>query len=211
MLAETLARRNLVDVGECFEADRDVHYTHYQGHSHARLDRMYISLDLIQQSQDYDAQPICFPDHLLVKVCIGNKQRKSKFSWYLWKLNGNLLKNEWFMTFIAGKIQGFDQMVSSKIVKNGEIFKQEIKIKAIHRSGSMKCDETNNEKCLRATLEILIAQETNDPGVFTDDINNIKHKLEVLDEERYCGALIRTGAEHWALGEKPHEADRVEW
>lgn len=47
LLAETVDEIGLTDVGECLESTRDVRFTHFQGGSHARLDRFYFSLNLI--------------------------------------------------------------------------------------------------------------------------------------------------------------------
>lgn len=40
-------------------------------------------------------------------------------------------------------------------------------------------------------------------GVFSDDIRKTKQKLELIDEDRYRGAIVRARAEHWAAGETP--------
>lgn len=53
---------------------------------------------------------------------------------------------------------------------------------------------------LRNILQKLTLEEGRMPGVFKDDIAQIKHKLELIDEERYRGALVRARAEQWAVG-----------
>lgn len=47
LLSDIIDYFGLVDVGECLEGERDVKFTHFQGVSHARLDRVYVTTDLI--------------------------------------------------------------------------------------------------------------------------------------------------------------------
>lgn len=203
LLAEIVDEFGLIDAGECLEGTRDVRFTHFQGCSHARLDRFYFSLNLIQQCHGYDVQPISFSDHCLVKCRLGRKKQNTPFSWDLWKLNEKLLHDEMFMGFVVEKITGIAEGHNGKIGEKWELYKQDVKIKAIERSSCIKYEEKRKENLLRANLQKLIALENKNPGMFKGDIGQIKHKLEVIDQDRYLGALVRARAEHWTFGEAP--------
>lgn len=202
LLSEIVADYGLVDVGQCLDGEKDVRFTHFQGFSHARLDRIYVSLDLIQKCQSYDVHAVSFSDHCLVKCTIGGKKEESPFTWDLWKLNSKLLEDETFTTFVRKKTAELDG-THSDIGALWELSKQEIKIKAIQRCSCIKYEETKKERMLRNILQKLTLEEGRMPGVFKDDIAQIKHKLELIDEERYRGALVRARAEQWAVGEAP--------
>ncbi|CAN7945418.1 unnamed protein product [Ixodes pacificus] len=75
-----------------------------------------------------------------------------------------------------------------------EQFEQEIKMKAMERASAIKYRERKLESFLRGNLELLIGEESRSSGIYKDDISTLKSKLEVLDKERYHGALVRARA-----------------
>lgn len=78
VLAQVIIEHELVDVAECLHSSRDVKYTHFQGTSNARLDRLYLTADAISQCSSYNVVPVSFSDHCLVKCNIGSKKRKER-------------------------------------------------------------------------------------------------------------------------------------
>lgn len=56
----------LEDVACCAPSAKAVSYTHFQGDSHARLDRVYISSDLVSLCSNYSVDYVSFSDHCLV-------------------------------------------------------------------------------------------------------------------------------------------------
>lgn len=62
----------LEDVARCVTRG-NVQFTHFQDQSHARLDRAYISLDLVLLCTLYVVQPVSFSDHALVTITLGKK------------------------------------------------------------------------------------------------------------------------------------------
>lgn len=95
-LSEVIATCNLDDVAECLEGERCVRYTHFQRSSHARLDRIYVSPDVISKCSTYSVVPVSFSDHCLVECGIGTKKRENQFSWEMWKLNSKLITDDIF-------------------------------------------------------------------------------------------------------------------
>lgn len=58
--------QDLLDVG--LGNNTTIKYTHWQGTSHARLDRIYVSGDLCPDTAEYKVTPIAFTDHALVTI-----------------------------------------------------------------------------------------------------------------------------------------------
>ncbi|CAN7945998.1 unnamed protein product, partial [Ixodes hexagonus] len=90
---------DLVDEGNLFDAasfqlgGKQLSYKHFQNSSHARLDRIYCSAELIGNLNGYAVDPVFFTDHCMVSVTVGHKRRKKNTNWKLWKLNNQLLKD----------------------------------------------------------------------------------------------------------------------
>ncbi|CAN7942735.1 unnamed protein product [Ixodes hexagonus] len=81
VLNDIINEFGLEDIGECDGNGRGVHFTHFQGVSHARLDRAYVSLELVplcHDRHDYDVRPVSFSDHCLVKFRLRSKKKNKK-------------------------------------------------------------------------------------------------------------------------------------
>lgn len=194
----------LDDVAYCGTADKGVLFTHFQGNSsHARLDRVYVSAELAPLCDDYRVDYVSFSDHCLVTCALlGGNLKKTRFEWKLWKFNNKLLRDE---AFTEGVISRAEKLGSAEgqLRQQWEEFKQLVKLDAIERSVALKYEQKKEERQLRDTLETLLVEECRTPGVFIDDINDIKSKLESFDEERYKGAIVRSRAEKLVEAETP--------
>lgn len=93
VLRDITADFGLEDVGDALECKTQIQFTHFQGTSHARLDRAYISTDLVSECSEYSVTPVSFSDHCLVSFLIGRCKEK-KFNWDLWKMTSLLMKDE---------------------------------------------------------------------------------------------------------------------
>ncbi|CAN7945808.1 unnamed protein product [Ixodes pacificus] len=67
----------------------------------------------------------------------------------------------------------------------------------------MKKKEERNETLLRYNLQTLVKEKCRMPSAFKDDICTFKAKLELIDRERYRGALVRARAHRLIAGETP--------
>lgn len=74
---------------------------------------------------------------------------------------------------------------------------------AIERSGVLKHDRAREEKQLREILQLLALEECKSPGLFIEDIINIKNKLQVKDSKQYKGTIIQARAAKFLAGEMP--------
>lgn len=70
-LSELVHDYNLEDIGQVLHSDVRPNFTHFQGESNARLDRVYVSLELLPKCNKYDVKPVSFSDHSLVMFEIG--------------------------------------------------------------------------------------------------------------------------------------------
>lgn len=203
-LSATVNECGLDDVGECLRSGREVKFTHFQGSSHARLDRLYVSLELLPLCCEYSVRAVSFSDHCLVSACInGHKEKKNSFSWELWKFNSKLLEDEVFRAQVQASLDKVENGQKSEYGTKWELFKQEIKIKALERASAIQNEEKRNETLLRCSLQTLIREDGKMPGTFRDDICTLKAKLELIDRERYRGALVRARAGRLMAGETP--------
>ncbi|CAN7951068.1 unnamed protein product, partial [Ixodes pacificus] len=135
---------------------------------------------------------------------MGSKSENRRvFCWDLWKMNAKLLDDDVFTDQVQAVIEN---IVNGKQLEYGarwELAEQEIKMIALERASAIKRDERKNEMFLRNNLQTLLKEECRMPGAFKDDISSLKDKLEILDRERYRGAIVRARAERWATGEAP--------
>lgn len=203
-LETKLSENSLHDVTTFVTAQDDVKFTHFQGFSHARLDRIYVSSELASESYNYQVEPQAFSDHCLVSISLGAKvKRKAEFNWDLWKINTKLLEDSVFVESVRKRLyENYDRNCQSA-GEAWERFKQDVKMMAIERAGKLHYLEKKEEKDLRSLLMELTKEETRTPGYFSEDIRNIKAKIEKLEVEKYKGAAIRARVERLLVGEQP--------
>ncbi|KAH9359729.1 hypothetical protein HPB48_002577 [Haemaphysalis longicornis] len=192
----------LEDVGDMLECKTHFQFTHFQGTSHARLDRAYVSLELVPECSEYSVTPVSFSDHCLVSFSIGKRKDKKAFKWDLWKMNSLLLKDEKFVKEVTKKITNLEQDTCDRASKR-ENFKAGIKMTALERSTALNYDRRKKEVLVRGSLETLSALECKSPGLFKDDIKTLKHQLGAIEKEKYHGAIVRARAQKFMLGEVP--------
>lgn len=104
LLNNLVSEYNLEDVGYVLYDHSVQRFTHFQGLSHARLDRAYVSLELVPLCKTYENKQVSFSDHSLVAFTIGTKEPKTNFSWDLWKLNDKLLSDDCFVSEVKEKL-----------------------------------------------------------------------------------------------------------
>lgn len=76
LLSEIVHDHGLDDVGNVLSNGTRPIYTHFQRDSHARLDRIYVSAELVAVCTAYDVKPISFSDHCLVIAGFGRGGRR---------------------------------------------------------------------------------------------------------------------------------------
>lgn len=70
-LSEMTERFDLEDVATVQQKQQAFRFTHFQRSAHAKLDRIYISVELAGSLSNYNVKPVFFSDHCLVAVTIG--------------------------------------------------------------------------------------------------------------------------------------------
>lgn len=154
----------LVDVGDIFRGNQ-VQFTHFQGQSHARLHRVYISSDVMSMCCNYAVKHVSFSDHSFVMFEIGRKRKVSAFNWELWKLNEQLLTDDTFVQIVREKLE-IVSTSHTNFIEAWEQFKCEVKLSAIDRSCILRHKEKQKENELQCTLDFLLNAETTIPGLF---------------------------------------------
>lgn len=192
----------LEDVGGMYSSGSRPEYTHFQRDSHARLDRLYVSVALVPLCTAYNVNPVSYSDHCLVSATFGVKGRKSPFNWYLWKLNEKILDEE-FAREIASDFEAALVAQTGCAAVDWESFKERVKLKAIEKSSVIRFKQKENEKELHDLLECLLNNESAQPGTFTKQIKDVKCEMERIDNERYRAAVIRSRSEKLWAGEAP--------
>lgn len=203
LLSAIVIERELEDIGYVMTRDGQARYTHFQGDSHARLDRIYIPAKFVPLCSSYETQHLSFSDHCLVTVTIGEKRKVVKFNWFLWKFNEKLLQDEVFVTRAKACLSNALHTETNSFIAVWEQFKCDIKIAAIDRACVLRHKERQQEKQLRSELEYMLGVENEVPGAFKKEIKEVKAKLELIDEDKYRGAMIRARTERLWLGETP--------
>lgn len=142
------------DIGSVFTSGARHQYTHFQHSSHARLDRLYVSLELVPLCATYEVKPVSFSDHCLVISAFGKKENKEHFNGDLRKLNAKLLKDEGFVKCVE------EQLTQSiNVGVEWEEFIQVVEMKAVERSSALRHEEKRSETQLREQLEFLTGVE----------------------------------------------------
>lgn len=204
LIREVLEKHELVDVAHCSDSVNTLKFTHFQGASHARLDRIYVSGDLVPICKGYNVDYVSFSDHCLVSFLLGGRRSNfKKFSWDLWKLNAKLLCDEEYSVAV---MEAFDKQKSNESLAWGdkwECIKEDSKLCALERAAIIARAERKSENELRSNLKRMMKLECEMPGAFIDDISRMKSKLEAIDKERYRGATVRARAEGLLAGERP--------
>lgn len=73
LLLNTLVQKyDMEDVGRLLMSATQPKYTHFQRDSHARLDRVYVSLAIVPICSNYGVKPVSFSDHSMVHFEIGS-------------------------------------------------------------------------------------------------------------------------------------------
>lgn len=169
-----------------------IQFTHWQGTSHARLDRIYVPSECSEASFNYEVTPVAFSDHALVTFVMNPSiQRKTHSSKALhWKLNESAFKEEGFRTEVARMIEALKDEEAVSACR-WELFKTEVKQFATKFTTDRARERRSEERALVQTLVTLIKEEEKAPGFWVQDIKDCKAELLRIKEHAYRGAMIR--------------------
>lgn len=78
LLLQIINENGLEDIGTVLTPEDQANFTHFQGVSHARLDRMYVPVELVQVCCSYQIRHVSFSDHPLVMATVGRKKKSGK-------------------------------------------------------------------------------------------------------------------------------------
>lgn len=115
-------------------------------------------------------------------------------------MNTKLIKDEVFLDKTKKEIEQFFSDTIRSAAEKWELFKQRVKLNAIERGGHIKYQAQKQEQGLRQELEDLVRIETAHPGFVTQELQDVRRKLESLEEDKYRGAIIRARAQKYLAG-----------
>ncbi|KAM7296912.1 hypothetical protein ISCGN_022067 [Ixodes scapularis] len=182
---------DLVDVTQVLDSFSP-RFTRWQGASQARLDRVYVSSELSDGVQSYDAKIVPFLDHGFVATVlragapVAERARRNT----TWKMNASVLESEEFV----GKTRcALERLVESGVdAVTWESFKANLRESACAFGRRRAAEARETRIHLAKTLRMLLEEEEQNPGTFADDIKNCKEQLLGILEERYRGAQVRS-------------------
>lgn len=160
VLESLLQEFDLVDGGKAC-GSYGLKYTHFQGASHARLDRIYVPGGLRRSLWNYTVTPAVFTDHCLVCITIGDNGRPGASSfvrWELWKFNVRLLADEVFQADMCALLSQSFLHVGSWAVA-WDSFKLRVRECAIVRSSAISYEARREQRDLLKRLHGLLRLE----------------------------------------------------
>ncbi|KAM7285004.1 hypothetical protein ISCGN_031994 [Ixodes scapularis] len=167
-------------------------FTRWLGASQARLDRVYVSSELSDGVQSYDAKIVPFSDHGFVATVLraGAPVAERARLNTTWKMNASVLESEEFV----GKTRcALERLVESGVdAVTWESFKANLRESACAFGRRRAAEARETRIHLAKTLRMLLEEEEQNPGTFADDIKNCKEQLLGILEERYRGAQVRS-------------------
>lgn len=188
--------------------DTSVHFTHWQGASHARLDRIYVSSEMLKENVQYKVTPLAFTDHGLVAALLTtDKRRDNRRRQTAWKMNDSILEDEKFREKVKGMLANLKETGTSGPA--WESFKEKVRLECIERSEIKKAEKKKEVAVLTQSLLSAVREEERSPGLFGNDIKEIKNKILEQMRNRFRGAQVRSRLQSIERDEVPTKVFRV--
>ncbi|KAG0445112.1 hypothetical protein HPB47_021498 [Ixodes persulcatus] len=194
-LRDVIRDNDLIDVTTRFPGFAP-RYTRWQGGSHARLDRLYVSGDLIPRVGSYHVKMVPFSDHGLVTTEIKGGAPGERRPRGPWKMNMAILDDEGFSTEVRRRLEHLSDAVDACA---WEELKGEIRNRAECFSRAKAAAARQEERDLTNTLRAILEEEERRPGVFAENVRYCKERLLELLRERLKGAQVEVALGHVEL------------
>ncbi|KAM7301766.1 hypothetical protein ISCGN_017283 [Ixodes scapularis] len=165
-LRDVLRDNDLVDVTSGFPGFMP-RYTRWQGGSHARLDRLYVSGGLLAGASSYSVKMVPFSDHGLVTTELKSDVATKRRVRGSWKMNMAILDSQEFSARVQQRLENFGRVVDAC---TWEAFKEELRELAEAFSHTRATEARQEEQALTGTLRIMLEEEEKRPGTFAEDI-----------------------------------------
>lgn len=180
--------------------------TRFQASSHARLDRIFLSVTLAKNTSSYDEEPVFFNAHCPLTTAIaftlGASKKIDSFDWRLQKCHAKLLIDDLFNQAVSDIFTHTGNELWSTFFGWDEI-KQPVELAAIERASILQFQTRALEKTLLLNLKELRQTEFEFPGNCTDNISSIKKQLNCLHRDQHQSEAVRSRAQKKLLGEQP--------
>ncbi|KAM7282734.1 hypothetical protein ISCGN_002857 [Ixodes scapularis] len=194
-LRDVLRDNDLVDVTSRFPGFMP-RYTRWQGRSHARLDRLYVSGGLLAGASHYSVKMVPFSDHGLVTTELRSDVATKRRGRRSWKMNMAILDSQEFSARVQQRLENFGRVVDAC---TWEAFKENLRELAEAFSHTKATEARQEEQALTGTLRIILEEEEKRPGTFAEDIRHCKTRLQEVLEERLRGTQECDASTHHAF------------
>jgi hypothetical protein len=184
-------------------------YTWRQGGStktlkQSRLDYWITSNHLIYELIETSIEAGFRSDHSLINISFYKKEASERGPSY-WRFNANLLNDKEYITYIKEKLTNFKIKYENEL-NHGlkwDLIKMEIRASTICYSKNKALKNRNNIKEIMKKLTDLEKDMTENP---TDEqiqqVNEYKSEIEIYNNEKAAGILMRSKADWAELGER---------
>lgn len=168
---------------------------------HTRLDRFYISKQLVNKNIEFNFYPISSSDHDIFSFTLKNSNT-CNFGPSYWKVNDSLLEDESFVNsfrlFFTYHTKGLEINLSA-----WDSLKEKIKNFCILLSKKKSKENFDFARKLRKEYSVLMQRERDTPGQYFEQIETLRKQIKVIHEQSYFGSRVRAKVETLENEENP--------
>ena len=183
----------------------------------SRLDKFFLSPDLLGSVVSCDISPFCFSDHDYVNLSLGPSGLLPRGPG-IWNFNNSFLNDEFFCEYISGRI--FD-LASCKTAFESvklwwDFFKSSLKLDIISFAREKRKQLCHDRVVLTNRLIKLKQRRSNGDSSVSHEIIFTESQLSALHDRAIEGVKIRSRCQWFEEGEKPSryffslERERIE-
>ncbi|MES9882662.1 MAG: reverse transcriptase domain-containing protein [Sedimenticola sp.] len=156
---------------------------------HARLDRFYISNNMLNDDITFDFLPTSVSDHDIFAMNI-NPQTDVKFGQSYWKFNDQLLLDNDFITAFSGFLN-YQIKYLNLTLETWDKLKHKIRLFCIAFSKKKSRLKHDNIRKLRFKYSNLVQAERVNPGNYLEQIETLRLHIKTVSDENNAGAKVR--------------------
>ena len=171
----------------------------------SRLDKFFLSRNLVQFVESADIAPCCLSDHDFVNLDLVLRAQAPRGPGF-WKFNNSLPEDEFFRSFIAERIA---DLITCKTCYEDpamwwDFFKQSVKSDIISFARE-KSSRLHRERVFLTNRLIVLKRRLTDVGDLSVilEISSIESQLSAIVSNSLEGAKIRSRVQWLEQGEKP--------
>ena len=203
-LKDAMLALGMQDVWLNKKGGNEVGHTFFHQGGSSRIDRFYVSDDLLNEISNISVTPVCFTDHCTVQIDMERSHRKTqrdhlgKPKAFLWKLNTAVLEEDEYLREIEDlwnnlmNEENFFDLENSKVIGWWENFKRGIKERSILYCKRRAFIRRVNRQENQFELEV-IARDIRSGMNRWEDFKIKREEIREWELDQMRGELIRAG------------------